>query len=105
MIAREFPSWSTVASKDSLPKRSPSGRTAAKRPTRSSSSACPARARRGVSEARSCPAPHRQAILHRQAPEQLAVRAIHPAGTAEREDHRRAPSPAGLLLLELPPAV
>ena len=50
------------------------------------------------------PAPDRQALLRRQAAEQLDVRAVHPADPAERQDHRRAPPSARLLLLQLPPA-
>ena len=50
------------------------------------------------------PAPHRPAVFHRQAAEQLDVRAVHPSGAAKREDHRRAPPSARLLLVELSPA-
>ena len=42
-----------------------------------------------------------RAVLHRQDAEQLAPRRPDPADPAEREDHRRAPASAGLLLLRL----
>ena len=128
------------------------GRAAARRPTRSSSSACRAPDRRwssrssrrtARSKARpSCPtcrpwrdrdgaipagslklsaderrdagedylqaglgpAADRAAILHRQAAQQLDVRAVHPPDPAERQDHRRAAPSARLLLVQLPPA-
>ncbi len=44
------------------------------------------------------------AILHRQAAEQLDVRAVHPADPAKCEDHRCAAASARLLLVKLPPA-
>ena len=42
-----------------------------------------------------------QALFHRQDAEQLAARRADPADPAEREDHRRAPPSARLLLLQL----
>ena len=75
------------------------------RPRRSSLTADErARLRRGISEAQRGPAPDRPAVLHRQAAQQLDVRAVHPAGPAQREDHRCAPPSARLLLVQLPPA-
>ena len=61
-------------------------------------------ARRGISQAHGGSAPYRAALLHRQIAQQLDVRAVHPVGPAQREDHRRAAPSARLLLLELPPA-
>ena len=60
-----------------------------------------ARARRGISRARRGPAQDRPAVLHRQDAEQLGARRPDPPDPAEREDHRRAPASARLLLLQL----
>ena len=78
------------------------GTLSRRRPTRVGGRA--ARARRGISQARRRAAPDRPAVLHRQAAQQLAVRAVHPADPAQRKDHRRAAPSAWLLLFELPPA-
>ena len=51
------------------------------------------------------PPQDRPALLHRQAAEQLPARRPHPPDPAEREDHRRAAPPAGLLLLGLQAAL
>ena len=47
------------------------------------------------------PAQDRRAVLHRQDAEQLPAHRPDPADPAERQDHRRAPASAGLLLLRL----
>ena len=64
-----------------------------------------ARARRAVSRAHAHPAQDRRAVLHRQDAEQLRAHRPDPADAAEREDHRRAPASAGLLLLRLQAAL
>ena len=58
-----------------------------------------ARAGRGISRAHAHPAQARPAVLHRQDAEQFPACRPDPADPAEREDHRRAPPPDGLLLL------
>ena len=60
-----------------------------------------ARAGRGISRAHARPAPHRPAVLHRQAAQQLGASAVHPPDPAEREDHRCAAPSARLLLFQL----
>ena len=62
-------------------------------------------ARRGLSQAVERPAAHRPPDLHRQAPQQLAVRPLHPPDPAQCEDRRCAATSARLLPFEFPPAL
>ena len=64
-----------------------------------------ARARRALPAADPHPAQDRRALLHRQDAEQLGARRADPPDAAEREDHRRAPPSAELLLLGLQAAL
>ena len=59
------------------------------------------RARRRLSRKHPHPAQDGPALLHRQDAEQLAACRSDPADPAGREDRRRPPSPARLLLLQL----
>src|SRR3546814_1258019 len=45
-----------------------------------------------------------QALLYRQAAEQLALHRLHPSDSAQCEDHRRAARAARLLLFQFSPA-
>ena len=58
-------------------------------------------ARRGISRAHADPAQDRPAVLHRQDAEQLGACRPDPPDPAQREDHRRPPPSARLLLLQL----
>ena len=64
-----------------------------------------ARTRRGLSRTHAHPPQVRRAALHRQDAEQLRAHRPDPPGPAEREDHRRAPPSAGVLLLQLQAAL
>src|SRR5688572_33297260 len=65
----------------------------------------PAQARRALPRTHACAPQNEPAALHRQDAEQLPARGDDPAGLAECEDHRRPPSPDGLLLLEFQAAL
>ena len=65
----------------------------------------PARAGRTLPAPYPHPAQDGRAVLHRQDAEQLPAYRADPADAAQRQDHRRAPAPAGVLLLRLQAAL
>ncbi len=104
--SRSFPrtAWSKEHRSSRTSQSSRASRACIRMPSLSMDEVATPRTRRAISEARRGPAPNREAILHRQASEQLALRALHPADPAQCEDHRcQAPS-TRLLPFQLPAA-
>ena len=76
-----------------------SGRTRRSEATRYPDATADMTADRALPRANQGPAAHGQAVVHRQAAQQLCAHRPAPADPAQREDHRRAPpSPRNLLL-------